>query len=152
MGLSDNTYWERLKILKLFSQERRLERYRVIYIWKSLEKLIPECGLESYVSLRRGRLVKVKPLSTQSSAKTKSIRDGSFMINGPRLFNSLPANIRDLTGCSVEAFKNHLDIYLSTLPDEPSCDLLQPSAVNQITGRQSNSIIDQARAAALAQP
>ena len=34
-------YWERLKVLKLYSQERQRERYRIIYVWKILENLVP---------------------------------------------------------------------------------------------------------------
>ena len=129
----------------MYSQERRLERYRVIYTWKSIEGLIPNCGFVSHISDRRGRYIDIKPLSKHSSAKVKSIREGSFMINGPRLFNSLPLHIRNLTNCSVDTFKSHLDQYLNTLPDETTCDNLKTSTVSQITGRFSNSIIDQAR-------
>ena len=39
-------YWERLKMLKLNSMQRRLERYKIIYIWKILEGLVPQCGIE----------------------------------------------------------------------------------------------------------
>ena len=34
-------YWERLKVLRLYSQERRRERYRIIYVWKIFENLAP---------------------------------------------------------------------------------------------------------------
>ncbi|XP_076042165.1 uncharacterized protein LOC143026057 [Oratosquilla oratoria] len=34
-------YWERLKILKLYSLERRRERYIMIYVWKVLEGTAP---------------------------------------------------------------------------------------------------------------
>ena len=30
-------YWERLQIFKLYSTKRRMERYKCIYIWKSLK-------------------------------------------------------------------------------------------------------------------
>ena len=30
-------YWQRLKHLKMNSHERRIERYRVLYVWKILE-------------------------------------------------------------------------------------------------------------------
>ena len=30
-------YWQRLKVLRLYSQERRRERYRIIYVWKILK-------------------------------------------------------------------------------------------------------------------
>ena len=33
--------------------------------------------------------------------------------------NSLPEDIRNLTGCSIDQFKSQLDGYLHTIPDEP---------------------------------
>ena len=35
-GLENKDYWERLAALQLYSQERRRERYRIIFIWKVL--------------------------------------------------------------------------------------------------------------------
>ena len=32
-------YWQRLKFLKMLSQERRMERYRTLYVWKILKCL-----------------------------------------------------------------------------------------------------------------
>ena len=74
--------------------------------------------------------------------KVKSIRDNSFTVCGPRLFNSLPLHIRNLTDCSVDTFKHHLDAFLTCIPDEPLCDELKPRSINQVTGKFSNSIID----------
>ena len=34
------SYWVKLKILKLYSQERRRERYLVIFIWKISQGLV----------------------------------------------------------------------------------------------------------------
>ena len=38
-------YWERLKYLKMYSQERRMERYRILYAWKILEGFLLTVGL-----------------------------------------------------------------------------------------------------------
>ena len=40
------SYWERLRALKMNSQQRRLERYCIIYTWKVREDLVPNPGLE----------------------------------------------------------------------------------------------------------
>ena len=144
-GLGKCNYWDRLKCLRLLSQERRIERYRIIYTWKMLEDLIPNCGLTTHYSSRRGRLVNIKPINTSSSARVISIREGSFMINGPKLFNALPPVLRDISNCSVDVFKSHLDKFLMGIPDEPICDNLKPNVINQVTGRFSNSLIDQIR-------
>ena len=36
-------YWQRLAHLNMYSQQRRMERYRAIYVWKILEGLVPNC-------------------------------------------------------------------------------------------------------------
>ncbi|MPC12066.1 hypothetical protein E2C01_004744 [Portunus trituberculatus] len=43
----------------------------------------------------------------------------SLLHSGPRLFNALPKNVRDTTGCPVSRFKKALDHFLQTLSDEP---------------------------------
>ena len=141
-GLAELNYWQRLKFLRVYSQERRLERYKIIYTWKALEHKIPSCGISGQISDRRGRTAKIKPLNNSSSSKIKSIRDGSFTVCGPRIFNSLPMHIRNLTECSIDTFKHHLDEFLAHIPDEPQCDYLKPRSINQQTGRFSNSIVD----------
>ena len=39
-------YWDQLNKMKMLSLQRRLDRYRIIYSWKILENLIPNCGLK----------------------------------------------------------------------------------------------------------
>ena len=48
-------YWERLKALKMLSQERRMERYRIIYTWKILEGKSPKSmkDQEEYVKYHK---------------------------------------------------------------------------------------------------
>ena len=45
----NDDYWTRLVKLKMLSQERRMERYLIIYMWKILEGLAPNCGVEETV-------------------------------------------------------------------------------------------------------
>ena len=40
-GMAGLSYTERLTILKLYSLQRRRERYIIIYVWKILEGLVP---------------------------------------------------------------------------------------------------------------
>ena len=137
-------YWERLKCLKTYSQERRLERYRIIYVWKILRGLVPNCGLEfSERETRRGVECLIPPI--QGNSKVKSLREQSFKVHGGRLFNSIPKNIRNMSG-NLEDFKELLDKYLQTIPDEPKVESYTPSACDQITCKPSNSIIWQAKA------
>jgi hypothetical protein len=47
------------------------------------------------------------------------MRNASLTVQGVKLFNIVPKNIRNLTGCSKERFKRQLDIFLRHIPDEP---------------------------------
>ena len=42
----EENYWVCLQKLNFLSQQRRMERYRIIYIWKILEGHAPNCGVE----------------------------------------------------------------------------------------------------------
>ena len=44
-ALKNLTYWEKLEMLQMYSIERRLERYRIIYAWKILESRAPDCRI-----------------------------------------------------------------------------------------------------------
>ena len=76
------SYWERLKTLKLYSQERRMERYRILYTWKMLEGLVPNCGIQARNSERLGRFCEIPPINGKSSQKMKSLKEKSFNTNG----------------------------------------------------------------------
>ena len=97
-----------LKISQMLSQERRLERYKIIYIWKILENRVPNCGIESSENLRLSRICKIPPIK-RCSTRIQNLRENCFQISGPQLFNILPQNIRNMTKCSIDDFKLALD-------------------------------------------
>ena len=142
-GFNTLTYWERLKHFKIYSLQRRRERYAVIYIWKIIEELVPnfthlENGVEMggvnwYHHIRLGRKCKIQGVK---SSTFQRVRYASLALQGPKLFNSLPKHIRNLS-CNVDEFKRKLDKFFSDIPDEP---LLK----NYVKFRRanSNSIID----------
>ena len=43
--IHNETYWKRLSLLKMNSQQRRMERYRILYTWKAIENVVPYCGI-----------------------------------------------------------------------------------------------------------
>ena len=145
--LREESYWKTLEILKMNSEERRLERYRIIYTWKVLEGLVPNCGIETVGDKnspeeetdRLGRRCKVP----KTKSLRKSQREQSFQVGGPKLFNSLPSSVRNITKCSIEDFKEKLDNFLTNIPDEPKIGGLIPGASDQLTAGPSNSIPDQ---------
>ena len=83
-------YWERLKQLRLFSQERRRERYRVIYIWKILENLVPplsdaDNGGQVKLHSRIGRTMNLPAMNYKSPRAIQTIRDSSLAVDGAKL-------------------------------------------------------------------
>jgi hypothetical protein len=75
----------------------------------------------------------------------RTMREQSFQVNGPRLFNSIPKKIRNMTKVPVDKFKERLDKFLEMVPDEPNVVGLTPATCNQFTAAPSNSILDQVR-------
>ena len=134
--ISHMTYWERLAKMKLNSQQRRIERYKIIYVWKSLENIVPDTNitLANDESSRIGRMCRVPAMKPKERMK----REESFQTSGPKLFNCLPKSIRNLRGIGVEEFKENLDLFLMTVPDEPKIGGAMP-----LNCEKSNSVIHQ---------
>ena len=143
--VKEMNYWERLKELRMNSQQRRYERYRIIYMWKVLEGLVPNPGVIQCDSGRGGRQCKVPPLSKTAPKRIQSLRETSFQVHGARLFNCLPEKVRNKTKCSIEDFKETLDLFLTQITDEPKIGSLVPACCDQVTGAPSNSLVDQVR-------
>ena len=136
-------YTERLKKLSMNSQQRRLERYQLLYTWKVMEGLVPNPGLTwSPAEARRGRECEVPHL--RGSAAVQALRKQSYQMSGPNLWNCLPKDIRNKTGCSQDEFKELLDQFLTLVPDEPRSDGCTPGACNPHTGRATNTLRYQA--------
>ena len=125
-NLSHLNYWEQLSHLKLYSLQRRRERYIVIYVWKLLEKMVPNFGINARVNPRTSRFCLIPHVRTIAPIRIQSIRFASLSVNGPRLFNSMPKSIRNITGCTVDTFKAALDNHLASIPDEPRVRSLIP--------------------------
>ena len=54
--LKVKTYWEKLTFLRVYSQERRRERYQICFIWKLSQGLVEGYKINWQWSDRRGRL------------------------------------------------------------------------------------------------
>ena len=134
-------YWETLAYLKLFSLERRRERYRIMYTWKVLENIVPNISANENRKItprytdRFGRKCVVPPHQAIHSA----VYENSMAVRGPKLFNVMPQAIRDLTGCTIETFKAKLDKFLWTVADNPLIPGYR-GGNNQLYG--SNSLVD----------
>jgi hypothetical protein len=98
-----------------------------MYTWKVLEGLVPnitENKIQIQTSYnntnRRGRLCHI-PTYIDKKAKhsIKSIFDNSFCVRGPKLFNKLPEDLRNMSVVPFETFKKGLDKCLSMVDDKP---------------------------------
>ena len=121
--MRDKDYWERLSELKLYSQERRRERYAIIFLWKCTVGLVDGYTVSFKNNPRRGRLCLVRTINKRAPNEVKRASEGSLAVRGAKLFNLLPRNIRDteLTVTnSVIPFKTKLDNFLTTIPDQQS--------------------------------
>ena len=135
-------YWEQLQAISAYSPKRRRERYLIIYIWRIMEGQEPNIstadngGIRTKWHIRRGRCCLMPTVSNHSSQAIKSLRYGRFAKHVPRLFNALPAHVRNITGCSVDFFKRQLDTFIRTVSDEP-----QITGYTAIRRTDSNNIL-----------
>ena len=107
--IKEENYWKRLVLLKMYSQERRMERYRIIYVWKILEELVPNCGVfQAPLNTRLGRKCLIPSLKVNGRRSVQTLRENSSEINGARLFNCLPKKLRDFS-VYQDDFKSELD-------------------------------------------
>ena len=113
-------------------------------MWKIINGLVPNPGVywsQESESGRKGRVANIPKL--KGKASVKSLREQSFQVAGPRLFNCVPKDIRNMSNCGLEDFRLKLDQFLTKVPDEPKGEGLIPGATNPFTGRQTNSPIHQ---------
>ena len=139
-GTAGMSYRQRLKFLKLYSLERRRDRYAIIYVWKIMQGMVPNLTSSDRIkcsdSLRLGRFCQIPSLNHSAPRYVQTLRENSFCVHGPRLFNVLEKNLRDFNG-SLDTFNKNLDKYLDTVEDVP-IDPTEPQVV------ASNSLLDQA--------
>ena len=84
---------------------------------------------------RTGRKA-VSAFFPRTPAPLINAREGSLAVKVVALFNSLPISLRNSDHGDTAMFKNHLDIYLGNIPD-------QPTMAGLTRGAQSNSLLHQ---------
>ena len=123
-GMEGLDYHQRLEKLGMYSLERRRDRYFIIYGWQQLEKLKENIlGLKSSWIGTSRRIISTR-IPYQFEGRRLTRANVTKIYNCPsrrveRMFNSIPANIRNLSGVTTDTFKYHLDKWLKTLPDLP---------------------------------
>ena len=116
-GCENLNYHQRLHKLKLYSMQRRRERFQAIYMYKIANSLVPNNpNFEFYTTTRYGTKCRYpKMCATHSHLST--VHQHFFTSTGPAIFNIIPGKIKEAK--SLDIFKSHLDKYLRTIPDLP---------------------------------
>ena len=116
-GLEDQDYWQRLQSLKLFSLQRRRERYMFIHLWKIYKGLAPnDIQFDFQNHIRLGPQCRRRNYQCRT-ASLQTTRYNFFSSTAPRIFNIMPAHIKNAK--NPETLKLRLDRLLCTLPDHP---------------------------------
>ena len=127
----------KLHQLRLYSQERRRERYQIIFIWKISQGLVSGYQIPFTLNSRTGRWAVPAELSRQGvPSSVKVAKEGSLRVRGCQLFNLLPASLRSSNHGDTLMFKNNLDHFLESVPDQPTHQDLARAA-------QTNSLLHQ---------
>ena len=93
--------------MKLSSIQRRMERYRIMYIWKVVSGKVPNFGLKWTENSIRGKMVTIKTYNSSTPAMARKMIDQSQAVHGGSLFDLLPEKLRSFMG-TVEEFKSQL--------------------------------------------
>ena len=109
----------------------------VLFIWKISQGMVHGYDMElTSARGRRGRIALPHNIVASSPAMVKKARECSLGVKGARIFNLLPAEIRNIDSHSIDIFKKKLDIFLTDIPDQPTTAGLGRSA-------DSNSLLHQ---------
>ena len=117
-GLNNLNYYQRLKELKIYSLERRRDRYIILYIFKIINNMVPNPGISYKHSARRGKIL-LNPSICLTNSHATTLAHHSFFQRSPRIFNALPKELRNTTTTNINSIKKSLDKFLSKIPDEP---------------------------------
>ena len=94
---------------------RRIERYRMIYCWKFIIRLVPNCGISYTNTINTGILFNEIPLKKYCKFERKN----SSHYTAPRLFNKLLQKLRDDRDSMLLEWRVKLDKILKHFPDNP---------------------------------
>ena len=141
-------YWDRLKHFKLYSMQRRRERYAIIYVWKVIHNLYPNPGIDlnnitadHNTHPNQGIQVNLHQRSELTAHHDtnlpKWLENRSILERSCKLYNLLPIKLRQTLNQDQEpclsGFKANLDKWISRIPDQPTVQgRFRPAATNSI--------------------
>ena len=85
---------------------------------------------------RRGRTIIPNTVVRAAPSSVRNARERSLGVRGAQIFNLLPEKLRSMNSQHIDLFKNHLDVFLASIPDQPTVTGLGRAA-------QSNSLLHQ---------
>ena len=129
-GMEGLDYHERLKKLKMYSLERKRDRYLIIYGWQQVENIkenVLKLELSERYINRRIKQGHTPGYGTErvGTERVRILRATQTKIHHcparkiERAFNCMPSELRNISGVKTETFKKHLDKWLSGVPDQP---------------------------------
>ena len=65
-------YWDRLRDLKLYSQERRRDRYPLIFLWKFAQGLVQGYSIAVKHDMKQGRMAEQKTVKLSCPASVRN--------------------------------------------------------------------------------
>ena len=131
--MKDHDYWTRLKLLSIMSLQRRREKLIIILVWKIKNGLAPnDINLEFKRTLPNFELKAVIKPMVKTKGRVQSCYENSFIIKSAKIWNRLPAKLRDIS--IFNDFKAKLEKFLTFFPDEPP--------VHNYFHKTTNSILD----------
>ena len=104
-GLEGLDYWQRLKDLHMFSQERRLERYLIIFVWKVAMGMVDGYNMDFIYSPRRGWSAVPKAIAQKAPACVRRAKEASLAVKGAALYNLCPRGLGDMASEHQDRFK-----------------------------------------------
>ena len=75
-------------------------------------------------------------VNLSTPAIVRKAGEATLGVRGVKLFNVLPASLRNSDHGKIAMFKNHLDLYLDNIPDEPT-------VAGLVRGAETNSLLHQ---------
>ena len=78
---------------------------------------------------RRGREIIPNPVVRAAPSCVRKARESSLGVRGAQIFNLLPEKLRSTNSKHIDLFKNHLEVFLASIPDQPTmkgCSEQQP--------------------------
>ena len=137
--MCETNYWRRLHILKLYSLQRRRERYLLFLLYRMIVGIQTPIGFHhGDIKFSERRNITITPILSRGNKGRKwvqTLKHAAFPAVAITTYNILPAALRTFHA-TPEVFKSKLDSWLATIPDEPDC-------TNQRSSAPSNSIVDQ---------